>query len=143
MGLITHVTFRILYFRRQQLLDYWELNYALQIGYNLDRPVLYSLHLTNIDICITHSTVRYYKRGVVKSFSFKLPESLFKKLTSTAKERGGSRSALVREAIETFITGNDYVQIGSCSDLAGDLAGCVKGPADLSHNEKLMRGYDQ
>lgn len=79
----------------------------------------------------------------MKTLSLKLPDSLLAKLNATAKERGESRSALIREAIETFITGTRYVQKGSCLDLARDLAGCVKGPKDLSLNKKHMRGYGQ
>ncbi len=79
----------------------------------------------------------------MKTLSLKLPESLFAKLTSTARERGESRSALVREAIETFIGGDNHISKGSCLDLSKDLVGCVKGPADLSFNKKRMRGYGQ
>jgi len=38
----------------------------------------------------------------------------------------------LREAIETIIAGEGRLQDGSCLDLAKDLAGCVKGPEDLS-----------
>ena len=79
----------------------------------------------------------------MKTLSLKLPESLFEKLTSAAEERGESRSALVREAIETFIAGGRHAPKGSCLDLAKDLAGCVNGPVDLSFNREHMRGYGQ
>jgi len=35
------------------------------------------------------------------------------------------------------------IRDGSCLDLAKDLAGCVKGPEDLSFNKKRMGGYGQ
>ena len=79
----------------------------------------------------------------MKTLSLKLPESLLAKLNSTAKERGESRSVLIREAIETYIMGAGNVQKGSCLDFAGDLVGCVKGPVDLSFNKKHMRDYGQ
>ena len=79
----------------------------------------------------------------MKTLSLKLPESLLVKLNSAAKERGESRSALVREAIETFMAGDKNVQKSSSLDLAKDLVGCVKGPVDLSFNKKHMRGYGQ
>ncbi len=84
-----------------------------------------------------------YEGEVMKTLSLKLPESLLSKLNSTAKERGESRSTLIREAIETYITGASYVQKGSCLDLAGDLVGCVEGPVNLSFNKKHMLGYGQ
>ncbi len=77
----------------------------------------------------------------MKTLSLKLPESLLAKLASAARERGESRSALVRDAIEIFITENNHAKKGSCLDLAKDLAGCVNGPVDLSFNKKRMRGY--
>ncbi len=79
----------------------------------------------------------------MKTLSLKLAESLFAKLTSAARQRGESKSALVREAINTFLTGNNQSPKGSCLDLAKDLMGCVKGPLDLSFNKKHMRGYGQ
>ena len=79
----------------------------------------------------------------MKTLSLKLPESLLEKLDSAARKRGESRSALLREAIETVITGENYIQDGSCLDLAKDLAGCAQGPEDLSFNKKRMIGYGQ
>ena len=79
----------------------------------------------------------------MKTLSLKLSESLLAKLTSVARERGESRSALLREAIEKYITGDNHVSKGSCLDLAKNLVGCVKGPVDLSFNKKHMRGYGQ
>jgi len=79
----------------------------------------------------------------MKTLSLKLPESLLATLTFMARERGENRSALVREAIEAFITGDNHAPKGSCLDLAKNLVGCVKGPVDLSFNKKHMRGYGQ
>jgi len=79
----------------------------------------------------------------MKTLSLKLPEILFEQITSIARARGESRSALVRKAIEYLITGNHHQQEGSCLDLANDLAGSVNGPKDLSFNKKHLRGYGQ
>jgi predicted transcriptional regulator len=79
----------------------------------------------------------------MKTLSIKLPESLLEKLDSVARKRGESRSALLRESIETVIGGESYIRDGSCLDLAKDLAGCVKGPEDLSFNKKRMGDYGQ
>ena len=77
----------------------------------------------------------------MKTLSFKLPESLLEKLDSTARKRGESRSALLREAIETVLEGENHISDGTCLDLAKDLAGCVCGPEDLSFNKSRMDGY--
>ncbi|MFH1351882.1 MAG: ribbon-helix-helix domain-containing protein [Pseudomonadota bacterium] len=79
----------------------------------------------------------------MKTLSLKLPESLLEKIDAVARKRGESRSALLREAIETVIAGEVHVQDGSCLDLAKDLAGCVKGQEDLSFNKRRMDGYGQ
>ena len=80
---------------------------------------------------------------IMKTLSLKLPELLFAKLASAAEKRGESKSALVREAIEAFLSEDSPVPESSCLDLAKDLAGCVNGPVDLSLSKKHMFGYGQ
>jgi predicted transcriptional regulator len=88
-----------------------------------------------------HSSITH--GGIMKTLSLKVPESLLEKLDAAASKRGESRSALLREAIETVIAPEGHVPDGSCLDLAKDLAGCVRGPEDLSFNKKRMDGYGQ
>jgi predicted transcriptional regulator len=76
----------------------------------------------------------YTKGGTMKTLSLKVPESLLEKLDSIARKKGKSRSALLREAIETVIAGENHISDGTCLDLAKDLAGCGNGPEDLSFN---------
>ena len=77
----------------------------------------------------------------MKTLSLKLPDALEARLRASAERRNTSKSALVREALESYLAGADGSQAGSCLDLAGDLAGCLEGPGDLSHNPKHMEGY--
>ena len=77
----------------------------------------------------------------MKTLSLKVPEALFEKLTAAAGKRGASRSAVVREAIQLFVRGGNHGSGASCLDLARDLAGCAKGPRNLSSDKKHMRGY--
>ena len=77
----------------------------------------------------------------MKTISLKLPESLAAELNTAASRRKTSKSALVREALEEFFKRGDGARIISFLDLAGDLIGCVEGPADLSINKKYMEGY--
>jgi len=69
--------------------------------------------------------------------SFKLPEDLDEALKDLARSRGTSRSAIVREALESFAKGKRR----SVTSLAGKLVGSVEGPADLATNGKHMSRY--
>jgi len=77
----------------------------------------------------------------MKTFTMKVPESLDMKIASAARTRGVSKSAVAREALETFLERGEVSGHVSCFDLAKDLVGCVDGPQDLASNKKHMRGY--
>jgi len=77
----------------------------------------------------------------MKTLSLKLPEGLLAKLGRAAKQRGTSKSDIVRVALEQFLDGQRTSKPMSALELAGDLVGCAKGPADLSTNPKYMEGY--
>ncbi len=77
----------------------------------------------------------------MKTVSLKLPRSLDAKLTTVARRRRASKSAVVRDALEAFFASDGRLRGVSVLDLAGDLAGCVEGPRDLSTNKKYMRGF--
>jgi hypothetical protein len=47
---------------------------------------------------------------------------------------------VIREALERFLN-EAPAHPDSCLALASDLIGCVEGPADLSHNKKLLEGF--
>jgi metal-responsive CopG/Arc/MetJ family transcriptional regulator len=72
--------------------------------------------------------------------SLKMPEELATRLAAAARRRGMTRSALVRDALESYLRrqgpGN-----GSAADLARDLIGVVEGPRDLSDGPKHMKGF--
>jgi len=73
----------------------------------------------------------------MRTVSFKLPEDLDDALNELARTRRLSRSALVREALESLRKGNRR----SVTALAGKLVGSVDGPSDLATNRKRMSGY--
>ena len=70
----------------------------------------------------------------MKTISLKVPEGLDAHLERLAAERGTSKSELVRQALEahldTLLGGAEGER--SFAVLAGDLAGCILGPSDLS-----------
>jgi len=77
----------------------------------------------------------------MKTISLKLPDSLDARVAGTARRRGVSKSALVREALEAYLTNGRTGTRKSVLDLVGDLRGCVEGPRDLSTNPKHLKGY--
>ena len=74
----------------------------------------------------------------MKTISLKLPAALSIRLERAAKQRGKSKSEVVRDALEHFLNGDRPI---SALELAGDLVGCAEGPRDLSTNPKYMEGY--
>jgi len=73
----------------------------------------------------------------MRTVSFKLPSELDDAIDELARSRGASRSAVVREALESLAKRKKR----SVTALAGDLVGSVEGPADLATNKKHMTGY--
>ena len=73
----------------------------------------------------------------MRTVSFKLTEELDDALSQLARQRRSSRSALVREAVESLAKGKRR----SFPALADELVGCVDGPRDLATNRKHMTGY--
>ena len=76
----------------------------------------------------------------MSSMSLKIPEELLTRLSTAATRRGMSRSAVVREALETYLGAGGRGN-GSAADRARDLIGSLEGPPDLSYNPEHMRGF--
>ena len=79
----------------------------------------------------------------MKTISFKLPEDLDAKLAALAKQRGTSRSQVIRDVLERFTNGHLRLKDESALALTQDLAGCVVGPADLSVKKDHMKDFGQ
>lgn len=73
--------------------------------------------------------------------SIKLPKQLQALLDALAKERGLTRSAVVREALVAYA--KDSGTETSAALVAGDLVGSLDGPRDLSTSAKHMRGFGE
>ena len=73
----------------------------------------------------------------MRTVSFKLPEDIDDALNELARVRRSTRSALVREALESLAKGKRR----SVTALASDLVGSVEGPSDLATGRKHMSGY--
>lgn len=79
----------------------------------------------------------------MKTIALKVPPALLTKIELAARQRGETRSALMRHALEGFVADRGKGKAGSCLDLARDLRGCIKGPNDLSTSPKHMEGYGE
>jgi hypothetical protein len=77
----------------------------------------------------------------MKTLSLKLSDDLHSRLTAAARRRGQRRSAIVREALSAYLDAAGEAAGGSCLELVAELAGCAKGPRDLSSNAKYLCGY--
>lgn len=78
----------------------------------------------------------------MQTISLKLPDDLLAELEREAKARRVTKSALVRESLETALRRKPGRRAASCYDLACDLAGCLKGlPRDVATNPKYMERF--
>jgi hypothetical protein len=79
--------------------------------------------------------------NTLKTLTVKVPTALAHRLAVAARERGGNKSGVVREALEAHLD-QPRTASGSCLDLARDLAGIVdSAPPDLSTNRRHLRRY--
>ena len=77
---------------------------------------------------------------VARTITLKLPDALAARLRAVVQRRSRTQSEIVREALERHLDG-EAPFVGSCLDLARDLAGSLSGPADLSTSRRHLRGY--
>src|SRR2546429_116324 len=68
----------------------------------------------------------------MKTISLKVTERLHRQLERTARERGQSKSEIVRAALGEYLNGKRAPRPGSALEAAGPWVGCVEGPGDLA-----------
>ena len=77
----------------------------------------------------------------MNTISLKVPGSLALRLENEARQRGLSKSAVVRDALEEYLQTTSAENSGSALSLAADLAGVLSGPEDLSFNKDHLRDF--
>jgi Arc/MetJ-type ribon-helix-helix transcriptional regulator len=78
----------------------------------------------------------------MKIITIKVPLALDAKLTAIAQRRGArSRSEVIREALDRFVSTEQAVQPDSLLDALGDFAGTLDGPRDLSTNPNYLEDF--
>ena len=81
----------------------------------------------------------------MKNLSLKIPEKLDQRIAHEVLRRRITKSVLVREALEQFLSGTKpSKKQAAVFDLTRDLAGkYCGGPRDLSTNPKHMEGFGE
>ena len=79
----------------------------------------------------------------MKTISLKVTDPFDVELTALAQRHGMSKSALIREALETYLRNGRSRGDGSALSLADDLAGIVAGPEDLSVNKDYLQEFGE
>ncbi len=77
----------------------------------------------------------------MNTISLKVPGSLALRLENEARQRGLSKSAVIRDALEEYLQTTSAENSGSALALAADLAGVLSGPEDLSFNKDHLRDF--
>jgi len=77
----------------------------------------------------------------VKTLTLKLPVALDARLSKLARQRGTTKSALVRDALSALLENGRALKGVTAFDLAKDLCGCLEGPGDLSRNKKHLEDF--
>ena len=77
----------------------------------------------------------------MNTISLKVPGSLALRLENEARQRGLSKSAVIRDALEEYLQTTSSENSGSALALAADLAGVLSGPEDLSFNKDHLRDF--
>ena len=75
------------------------------------------------------------------TISLKVPESLANRLEDTARQKGVSKSTLIRDALEAYLQADRAERAESALSQVADLAGILSGPEDLSVNKEYLRNF--
>ena len=77
----------------------------------------------------------------MNNISLKVPEPLAIRLKDTARQKGMSKSALIRDALEAYLQADRAERAESVLSQVADLAGILSGPEDLSVNRDSLRHF--
>lgn len=77
----------------------------------------------------------------MNTISLKIPQTLALRLENAARQRGVSKSAVIRDALENHLQAETVEIPESALSRATDLAGVVSGPPDLSVNPGYLRDF--
>ena len=70
-----------------------------------------------------------------------MPDPLAAELAATARRKGMSKSALIREALTAYLGRSETERPGSALTHVADLEGIVCGPEDLSVSQDYLEEF--
>ncbi len=77
----------------------------------------------------------------MNTVSVKMPDPLAAELAATARRKGMSKSALIREALAVYLERSETQRPGSALTRVADLEGIICGPEDLSVNQDYLEEF--
>lgn len=77
----------------------------------------------------------------MNTLTLKVPDVLNTQLNSYARQKGLSKSEIVRIALSEYFSKDNITFEGSILDLSEDLAGSIEAPSDISVNKDYLEGY--
>jgi hypothetical protein len=77
----------------------------------------------------------------MNTLTLKVPDVLNTQLNSYARQKGLSKSEIVRMALSEYFSKDNITFEGSILDLSEDLAGSIEAPSDISINKDYLEGY--
>ena len=77
----------------------------------------------------------------MNTVSLKVPDPLAAELAATARRKGMSKSALIREALTAYLSRLETDRPGSALSRVADLKGILCGPEDLSANQDYLEEF--
>ncbi len=77
----------------------------------------------------------------MQTVSLKVPDPLAAAISETARQKGVSRPALIREALIEYLGRSETEQPGSALSRVSDLAGILCGPEDLSVKQEFLEDF--
>ena len=77
----------------------------------------------------------------MNTVSLKVPDPLAAELAATARRKGMSKSALIREALTAYLGRLETERPGSALSRVADLEGILCGPEDLSASQDYLQEF--
>ena len=77
----------------------------------------------------------------MNTISLKVPEPLAIRLKDAARQKGVSKSVLIRDALEAYLQVDGTERAESALSQVSDLVGMLSGPEDLSVNTDYLWNF--